>query len=194
MSVINSGRDTLRQRDQHPVQTCSYPRSHPLARSYILFIDDIHTVTGPNAQQGGGVMDASILLKPLLSRGELRCIGATTLDKYRKFIEKDPALERRFQQVRGEEGVYTFSRCVGEEGVDTYSRCAREGVWTLPAGVRGRRVWALSGAWGRGACLSVSAFACARAGEGSGTGCLSGHVLYTHYGYLSTHVLLAYAY
>jgi ATP-dependent Clp protease ATP-binding subunit ClpB len=45
-------------------------------------------------------MDASILLKPLLSRGELRCIGATTMDKYRKFIEKDPALERRFQQVR----------------------------------------------------------------------------------------------
>ncbi len=68
-------------------------------RQYILFIDDIHTVTGPNAQQGGGVMDASILLKPLLSRGELRCMGATTLDKYRKFIEKDPALERRFQQV-----------------------------------------------------------------------------------------------
>jgi len=66
---------------------------------YILFIDDIHTVTGPNAQQGGGVMDASVLLKPLLSRGELRCIGATTLDKFRKFIEKDPALERRFQQV-----------------------------------------------------------------------------------------------
>lgn len=42
---------------------------------YILFIDDIHNVTGPNAQQGGGVMDASVLLKPLLSRGELRCIG-----------------------------------------------------------------------------------------------------------------------
>lgn len=146
---------------------------------YILFIDDIHTVTGPNAQQGGGVMDASVLLKPLLrcegcgewergwrcgvhawrrdsfigpwaqtstaqahgtllregtsyrmlalpiqgvdngispcplcfmscsvlcSRGELRCIGATTLDKYRKFIEKDPALERRFQQVWGSAG------------------------------------------------------------------------------------------
>jgi ATP-dependent Clp protease ATP-binding subunit ClpB len=72
---------------------------NPPSIRYILFIDDIHTVTGPNAQQGGGVMDASILLKPLLSRGELRCIGATTLDKYRKFIEKDPALERRFQQV-----------------------------------------------------------------------------------------------
>ena len=64
-------------------------------------------MTGPNAQQGGGVMDASILLKPLLSRGELRCIGATTLDKYRKFIEKDPALERRFQQVSAACTAYT---------------------------------------------------------------------------------------
>jgi ATP-dependent Clp protease ATP-binding subunit ClpB len=116
--------------------------------SAILFIDDIHTITGPNAQQGGGVMDASVMLKPLLSRcappalpgaaarvalqlnvkarctprslpqhppapptrppskpvpaslrGEVRCIGCTSLDKYRKFIEKDPGLERRFQQV-----------------------------------------------------------------------------------------------
>ncbi|KAG2487646.1 hypothetical protein HYH03_013784 [Edaphochlamys debaryana] len=67
--------------------------------SCILFIDDIHNVTGPNAQQGGGVNDASMLLKPLLARGELRCIGATTPDKYRRFIEKDPALERRFQTL-----------------------------------------------------------------------------------------------
>ncbi|KIY96991.1 Chaperone protein clpB 1 [Monoraphidium neglectum] len=65
----------------------------------ILFIDDIHTITGPNAQQGGGVNDASVMLKPLLSRGEVRCLGCTSLDKYRKFIEKDPGLERRFQQV-----------------------------------------------------------------------------------------------
>lgn len=68
-------------------------------KKYILFIDDLHTVTGPNAQQGGGVMDASVLLKPLLSRGALRCVGCTTQDKFRKFLEKDPALERRFQQV-----------------------------------------------------------------------------------------------
>jgi len=88
------------------------PLPQPTRR--ILFIDDIHTVTGPNAQQGGGVMDASILLKPLLSRGELRCIGATTLDKYRKFIEKDPALERRFQQVceRKAENDRPFPFCV----------------------------------------------------------------------------------
>ena len=51
------------------------------------------------AGASGGSMDASNLLKPMLGRGELRCIGATTLDEYRKYIEKDPALERRFQQV-----------------------------------------------------------------------------------------------
>ena len=63
----------------------------------ILFIDEIHTVVGAGATQGS--MDAGNLLKPMLARGELRCIGATTLDEYRKHIEKDAALERRFQQV-----------------------------------------------------------------------------------------------
>ena len=63
----------------------------------ILFIDEIHTVVGAGAS--GGAMDASNLLKPSLARGQLRCIGATTLDEYRQYIEKDPALERRFQQV-----------------------------------------------------------------------------------------------
>eukprot|EP01025_Chloroclados_australasicus_P006761 TRINITY_DN12160_c0_g1_i3.p1 TRINITY_DN12160_c0_g1~~TRINITY_DN12160_c0_g1_i3.p1 ORF type:complete len:978 (-),score=157.34 TRINITY_DN12160_c0_g1_i3:403-3336(-) len=63
----------------------------------ILFIDEIHTVVGAGATQGA--MDAGNLLKPMLGRGELRCIGATTLDEYRKYIEKDAALERRFQQV-----------------------------------------------------------------------------------------------
>ncbi|MEM6838467.1 MAG: ATP-dependent chaperone ClpB [Cyanobacteria bacterium P01_C01_bin.120] len=63
----------------------------------VLFIDEIHTVVGAGATQGA--MDAGNLLKPLLARGELRCIGATTLDEYRKYIEKDAALERRFQQV-----------------------------------------------------------------------------------------------
>ena len=63
----------------------------------ILFIDEIHTVVGAGATSGA--MDAGNLLKPMLGRGELRCIGATTLDEYRKYIEKDPALERRFQQV-----------------------------------------------------------------------------------------------
>jgi ATP-dependent Clp protease ATP-binding subunit ClpB len=63
----------------------------------ILFIDEIHTVVGAGA--AGGAMDASNLLKPMLARGELRCIGATTLDEHRQHIETDPALERRFQQV-----------------------------------------------------------------------------------------------
>lgn len=63
----------------------------------VLFIDEIHTVVGAGAT--GGAMDASNLLKPMLARGELRCIGATTLDEHKQHIEKDPALERRFQQV-----------------------------------------------------------------------------------------------
>jgi ATP-dependent Clp protease ATP-binding subunit ClpB len=63
----------------------------------ILFIDEMHTVVGAGA--AGGSMDASNLLKPALARGKLRCIGATTVDEYRKYIEKDKALERRFQQV-----------------------------------------------------------------------------------------------
>jgi ATP-dependent Clp protease ATP-binding subunit ClpB len=63
----------------------------------ILFIDEMHTVVGAGAAQGS--MDASNLLKPALARGQLRCIGATTINEYRKYIEKDKALERRFQQV-----------------------------------------------------------------------------------------------
>jgi ATP-dependent Clp protease ATP-binding subunit ClpB len=65
--------------------------------SIILFIDELHTLVGAGAAEGA--TDASNLLKPALARGELRCIGATTLDEYRKHIEKDAALERRFQQV-----------------------------------------------------------------------------------------------
>ncbi len=65
--------------------------------SVILFIDELHTVVGAGAAEGA--MDASNLLKPALARGELRCVGATTLDEYRKHIEKDAALERRFQPV-----------------------------------------------------------------------------------------------
>ncbi len=63
----------------------------------ILFIDELHTVVGAGASEGS--MDASNMLKPMLARGELRTVGATTLDEYRKYIEKDPALERRFQPV-----------------------------------------------------------------------------------------------
>ena len=67
------------------------------AGGVILFIDELHTVVGAGAAEGGN--DAANLLKPALARGELRCIGATTLDEYRKYIEKDAALERRFQPV-----------------------------------------------------------------------------------------------
>src|SRR5208283_1193258 len=63
----------------------------------LLFIDELHTIVGAGAAEGAN--DASNMLKPPLARGELRCIGATTLDEYRKHIEKDPALERRFQPV-----------------------------------------------------------------------------------------------
>lgn len=67
----------------------------------ILFIDELHTIVG--AGKTDGAMDAGNLLKPMLARGELHCIGATTLDEYRKYIEKDPALERRFQPVQADE-------------------------------------------------------------------------------------------
>jgi ATP-dependent Clp protease ATP-binding subunit ClpC len=68
----------------------------------ILFIDEAHLIMGAGATEGDG-MDMANLLKPALARGEIRCIGATTLREYRKFVEKDPAIERRFQMVRVEE-------------------------------------------------------------------------------------------
>ncbi len=67
----------------------------------LLFIDELHTIVGAGKTEGS--MDAGNLLKPMLARGELHCIGATTLDEYRKYIEKDPALERRFQPVQVDE-------------------------------------------------------------------------------------------
>ncbi len=67
------------------------------ARNVILFIDELHTLVGAGGAEGA--IDASNVLKPALSRGEIQCIGATTLDEYRKYIEKDGALERRFQQI-----------------------------------------------------------------------------------------------
>jgi ATP-dependent Clp protease ATP-binding subunit ClpC len=67
------------------------------AKNVILFIDELHTIVGAGSAEGA--MDASNIIKPALSRGEMQCIGATTLNEYRKFIEKDAALERRFQSV-----------------------------------------------------------------------------------------------
>ncbi|MFK5924293.1 MAG: ATP-dependent Clp protease ATP-binding subunit [Verrucomicrobiota bacterium] len=71
------------------------------AKNIILFIDELHTIVGAGSAEGA--MDASNIIKPALSRGELQCIGATTLNEYRKYIEKDAALERRFQTVKVEE-------------------------------------------------------------------------------------------
>ena len=68
------------------------------AKNIIIFIDELHTIVGAGAAEGA--MDASNIFKPALSRGELQCIGATTLSEYRKFIEKDSALDRRFQSVK----------------------------------------------------------------------------------------------
>jgi ATP-dependent Clp protease ATP-binding subunit ClpC len=70
-------------------------------RNVILFIDELHTIVGAGSAEGA--MDASNIIKPALSRGELQCVGATTLNEYRKYIEKDAALERRFQTVKVEE-------------------------------------------------------------------------------------------
>ena len=67
------------------------------AKNTILFIDELHTLVGAGGAEGA--IDASNVLKPALSRGEIQCIGATTLDEYRKYIEKDSALDRRFQVV-----------------------------------------------------------------------------------------------
>ena len=67
----------------------------------VLFIDELHTLVGAGAAEGA--IDAANILKPPLARGELQCIGATTLDEYRKYIEKDSALERRFQPVMVDE-------------------------------------------------------------------------------------------
>ena len=69
----------------------------------ILFIDELHTLVGAGASEGS--MDASNMLKPALARGELQCIGATTLDEYRKHVEKDAALARRFQPLMVEDGA-----------------------------------------------------------------------------------------
>ena len=68
------------------------------AKNVIIFIDELHTIVGAGAAEGA--MDASNIFKPALSRGELQCIGATTLAEYRKYIEKDSALDRRFQSVK----------------------------------------------------------------------------------------------
>jgi ATP-dependent Clp protease ATP-binding subunit ClpC len=68
------------------------------AKNILLFIDELHTIVGAGSAEG--TMDASNIIKPALSRGEMQCIGATTLNEYRKYIEKDAALERRFSRSK----------------------------------------------------------------------------------------------
>jgi len=88
-------RGDFENRIQHVLEEV---RSNP---DIILFIDEIHNIIG--AGSGQGTMDAANILKPFLARGEIRCIGATTFDEYKKYIERDPALDRRFQPVQADE-------------------------------------------------------------------------------------------
>ncbi|MDR0678839.1 MAG: ATP-dependent Clp protease ATP-binding subunit [Puniceicoccales bacterium] len=105
-------------------------------KEIILFLDELHTVVG--AGSGDGSMDAANILKPALSRGELQCIGATTYDEYRRFIEKDPALERRFQPIAVEEPSYADSLAIlcglKEKYEEHHGVCYEAG--TLEAAVR----------------------------------------------------------
>ncbi|MDR1435871.1 MAG: ATP-dependent Clp protease ATP-binding subunit [Puniceicoccales bacterium] len=105
-------------------------------KEIILFLDELHTIVG--AGNGDGSMDAANILKPALSRGELQCIGATTFAEYRKFIEKDPALERRFQPVHVDEpdcdGAIAILRGIKEKYEEHHG--ISYGAGTLEAAVR----------------------------------------------------------
>ena len=105
-------------------------------KDIILFLDEIHTIVG--AGNGDGSMDAANIIKPALSRGEMQCIGATTFDEYRKFIEKDPALERRFQPIHVDEpdceGAIAILRGIREKYEEHHGVAYEDG--TLEAAVR----------------------------------------------------------
>src|SRR6201984_846179 len=99
------------------------------SKNVILFIDELHTIVGAGSAEGA--MDASNIIKPALSRGELQCVGATTLNEYRKYIEKDEALERRFQTVKVEAPTI--------EAVEILKRLARSTRRSRPETLRVRR-------------------------------------------------------
>jgi hypothetical protein len=90
-----------------PYPTCRTTRNPFLRGDNILFIDELHTLVGAGAAEGA--IDAASILKPMLARGELHTIGATTLDEYRKHLEKDAALERRFQKIVVDEPTVTHT-------------------------------------------------------------------------------------
>ncbi len=90
------------------------------AKNIILFLDELHTIVGTGSSEGS--MDASNILKPALSRGEVQCIGATTLDEYRKYIERDGALERRFQPVKVEPPSISESIAILEGVKENYEK------------------------------------------------------------------------
>jgi len=94
--------------------------------SIILFIDELHTLVGAGGSEGA--MDASNMIKPALARGELRCVGATTLDEYRKYIEKDAALERRFQSVLVDEPQLEIEREALKKETDADSKARLENL------------------------------------------------------------------
>ncbi len=104
-------------------------------KNVILFIDELHTIVGAGSAEGA--MDASNIIKPALSRGELQCVGATTLNEYRKYIEKDAALERRFQTVKVEAPI-DRGRHPDSEGPAPEIRGAPQGE-VHRQGARGRR-------------------------------------------------------
>ena len=94
----------------------------------ILFIDEIHTLVGAGAAEGA--IDAASMLKPMLARGELQTIGATTLDEYRKYIEKDAALERRFQPIQVDEPSIPLAIEILKGLRDRYEACL---LYTSPS-------------------------------------------------------------
>src|SRR5256885_16966486 len=96
----------------------------------ILFIDEIHTLVGAGAAEGA--IDAASILKPMLARGELQTIGATTLDEYRKHLEKDAALERRFQPIKVEEPTVAHTIEILKGLCDPYEEIHRVTITDQP--------------------------------------------------------------